>query len=104
MQPQLPHSNHTHACIENAEMAYPDRGAEGTPTHREGHRRARPTATVLLHPSQPPDNVKNTESEGTQRAGATLLPPLDITLACAGTSKPAARLHTPDSLQGLPPR
>ena len=72
--------------------------------HREGHRRARPTAAVLLHPRRPPDGMKNTESEGTQHAGASPLPPLDITLACAGTSHPphgsTLRTRSRDCRQG----
>lgn len=56
---------------------------------------------MLLHPSRPPDGVKNTESEATQRAGASPLPPLDITLACAGTSNPP--LSTPLSRARGPP-
>jgi hypothetical protein len=85
----------------------------------EGHHRAGPSTAVLLHPHRPPDNIKNTESEATQRAGAsrmglaasavghplacagTFNPPLNTPVSCTGTTKPAARLHAPDLFQLL---
>ena len=76
-----------------------DRGAEGADTTTPGgHCRAGPNAAVLLHPNRPPDGMKNTKSGATQRAGASPLPPLDATLACAGTSNPP--LSTPLSCAG----
>jgi hypothetical protein len=59
---------------------------EQAPPHREGHHRAGPNAVVLLHPSRLPAAWENTESEATQRTEASPLPPLDASLACAGTA------------------
>jgi hypothetical protein len=48
-----------------------------------GHRRAGPNVVVLLHPNQPPGNMKNTESEATFACAGTTNPPLKTPPSCA---------------------
>ena len=93
-QPQLPHTIALLRLSKQLKCSSIDRGAEGADTTTPGgHCRAGPNAAVLLHPNRPPDGMKNIKSGATQRAEVSPLPPLDATLACAGTSNPP--LSTP---------
>ena len=88
-QPQLPPTIALLRLSKQLKCSSVDRGAEGANTTTpRGHCRAGPNTAVLLHPNRPPDGLKNTKSRATQRAEASPLPPLDDTLACAGTSNP----------------
>ena len=98
-QPQLPPTIALLQLSKQLKCSSIDRGAEGADTTTPGgHCRAGPNAAVLLHPNRPPDGMKNTKSGATQRAGTSPLPPLDASLACAGTSNPP--LSTPLSCAG----
>jgi len=98
-KPQLPSTIALLRLSKQLKCSSVDRGAEGADTTTPGgHCRAGPNAAVLLHPNRPPDCMKNTKSGATQHAGASPLPPLDATLACAGNSNPP--LSTPLSCAG----
>jgi hypothetical protein len=65
-------------CIKTVGGIRHRKGPEGR-HHRteEGHRRAGPTAAVLLHPYRPPDGMQKHRVRNDQRTGATPQPSLD---------------------------
>jgi hypothetical protein len=89
------------ACIEPKKKSATNMEQRGR-HHRteEGQHCAGPNAAMLLHPHWPPDGMKNTESEATQRAGASPHPSLDTLSRARGP--PTRRTVVWTSLGPLP--